>query len=408
MRHTAWNPKARLLAARAAHIAGTCLLAFTLTSCNDEPKAKGEAEISRLPNGALRVVNTGDGAWTEESAWQAVEVVRIGRADGEGADLLQAPLSMETDDAGNLYVLDVLAREVRAFGPDGRHLRSFGRSGAGPGELQQPVSIFRGPEATLWVFDPGNARFTIYDTAGSYQGARARTSSMNFDTWPGRIDDAGRLWDAAAGGEPGSPPVLLWSQVDGDSSGQARLPDFRPEQFTRSDGPTRIAAPVPFAPRLHWTLDAAGRVWAGVSDRYRLVQFRPGGDTLRVVELEVEPVSVTPEERTAGIEELSWFTNQGGRVDAGRIPSRKPAFTDVRVDDRGYLWVTPSVPVDSTGSAFDVFDSEGQYQGRLTLPITLEPWSPIVIRGDRLFTTVLAEEGYPQVVVFRLEGRAAA
>lgn len=374
--------------------------------CSSDAEPPGHT-VATLPNGVVRVANTGDGAWTEATAWRAVEVLRIGRADGDGPEVFAAPLSMETDSEGNLYVLDVMAMQVRAFAPDGRHLRTFGGSGAGPGEFRQPGAIVRGPEANLWIYDPGNSRFTVFDTNGTLRRTHPRNNPTNFNPWPGRIDDAGRLWDAGSAGSLGAPPLLLWTEIDGDGSGQAPLPDFQPEQFKAAQGQTNFAAPVPFSPQFHWTLDADGRVWGGVSERYRLAHFVPGGDTLRVVELETEPVPIAAAERAAAVEELSWFTDQGGRIDAARIPQRKPAFTDVRTDDRGWLWVTPSLPAGSSGSAFDVFDPDGVYRGRVMLPLALEPWSPVIIRGDRLYTTVLAEAGHPQVVVFRLEGRDA-
>lgn len=383
------------------------LLAVVLGGCERAEVDPRGVTVTRLPDGVVGVANTGDGAWSEATAWRAVEVLRIGRGDGDGADVFAAPLSMETDSDGNLYVLDLMAMQVRAFAPDGRHLRTFGRSGAGPGELRQPVAITRGPEASLWIYDPGNARFTVFDTNGELREIHARNNPTDFNPWPGRIDDSGRLWDAGSAGSPGAPPLLLWTEISGDGSGQATLPDFRPEQFTGSAGPTSFSAPVPFSPQLHWSLDPGGRVWAGVSDRYRLVHFVPGGDTLRVVELDQQPMAVAAAERAAAVEDLSWFTDQGGRIDGSRIPNRKPAFTDMRTDDRGWLWVTPSLPADASRSAFDVFDPEGVYHGRLELPILLEPWSPIIVRGDRLYTAVLAEAGHPQVVVFRLEGRDA-
>lgn len=374
--------------------------ALCLAACAGD--APGTTTTRTLPNGVLLVANDGTGAWTSLTPWRAVEELRIGRADGAGPEVLAGPMALETDASGNLYVLDVIAMEVRAFAPDGRHLRSFGRDGSGPGEFRRPAGMVRGPDGTLWVFDPGNARFTVYDTAGMLRETRPRNLRGSSIPWPGRIDRAARLWDTDAAG---AATILVWEEVDGTGAGRASLPEHRREEFSVAAGGVTHQAPVPFTPLLHWALDADGRAWAGVSDRYRLVHFVPGGDTLRVVELTAEPVSVAPAERTTAIEELSWFTQNGGRVDAGRIPAQKPAFTDIRVDDHGFVWVSPSLPAGSSRSAFDVFDPEGVHQGRLTLPIALEPWSPVIIRGDRLYTAVLAPEGHPQVMVFRLEGR---
>ena len=99
---------------------------------------------------------------------------------------------------------------------------------------------------------------------------------------------------------------------------------------------------------------------------------------------------------------------QGGRIDLSQVPSTKPAFTSIHVDDRGYLWIRPALPADAAGSAFDVLDPGGKYLGRVELPVKVDERMPVVVRGDRLYTVVLSEDDVPQLVRFRVEGRASA
>lgn len=46
-----------------------------------------------------------------------------------------------TSPGGDIYVLDTGGRAVKVYGPTGRFIRRFGRSGGGPGEFQMPTSI---------------------------------------------------------------------------------------------------------------------------------------------------------------------------------------------------------------------------------------------------------------------------
>ena len=206
----------------------------------------------------------------------------------------------------------------------------------------------------------------------------------------------------------GGPPALLRLDPASGRGQQLPLPPFTAAQFSTSSGRVSMAAPVPFAPELAWTLDADGRVWSGVTDRYRLRLHDPAGDTLRVVERAAAPVAVSAQERDSVPAQLKWFTDQGGRVDLSRVPKQKPAFLSIRTDDRGWLWVRPSLPAAEKKTAFDVFDPEGRYQGRLSLPVAHEDRMPLVIRGERIYAVVLNDEGVPQVVRFRIEGRSAA
>ncbi len=381
-------------------------IAITMSACGDGTASAGGPSVDTLSGGVVAVRNTERGAWTAESAWRAVEDLRLGSAQGGGPDEFAFPAALEVDAQGRLYVLDAQAAQVRVFAADGRHVRSFGGQGAGPGEFKRAMGMAMAPGGALWVVDPGNARFSVFDTTGALRTTVPRENGHAMYPWPGRFDRQGRLWDVTAGPEgiAGPPSLLRLDPVSGAAQ-RLPLPAFAPAQFSARNGPVSVAAPVPFAPELAWTLDAEGRVWSGVTDRYRLRLHQPAGDTLRVVERAAAPVAVSAEERDSVPAQLKWFTDQGGRVDLSRVPRQKPAFVSIRTDDRGWLWVRPSLPASESATAFDVFDPEGRYQGRLALPIQHEDRMPLVIRGDHVYAVVLSDAGAPQVARFRIEGR---
>lgn len=65
------------------------------------------------------VHNDGHGLWAEGEAWQLTEDLRISSLD---------------------------AKELRVFDDTGRHVRTIGRPGQGPGEFEQPVRVDIGPD----------------------------------------------------------------------------------------------------------------------------------------------------------------------------------------------------------------------------------------------------------------------
>jgi len=74
------------------------------------------------------------------------------------------------DAAGRTWFLSGYAPYLHLYGEDGRHLRSFGVRGQGPGELRAPwylVGTSRRP-GTVEVWDIGARRINRYDTAGSF------------------------------------------------------------------------------------------------------------------------------------------------------------------------------------------------------------------------------------------------
>ena len=84
-----------------------------------------------------------------------------------------------------VYVLEASAMEVRVFDPSGRHVGSFGRRGSGPGEFKQPIALTWGPADQLWVVDPGNARYSVFDTSGAFVRSYFRHNSSVQMPWPG-------------------------------------------------------------------------------------------------------------------------------------------------------------------------------------------------------------------------------
>ncbi|HEX6042830.1 hypothetical protein [Longimicrobium sp.] len=380
-------------------------LLIALAACGGEGGAASAIRVDTLPNGAVAVHNPEQGLWTEKNAWRAVEDLRLGQTDGTGPDVFGNPTALEVDAYGRLYVMDPQTKEVRVFGADGTHVRTLGRKGGGPGELEQPIGLTMGPQGALWVVDAGNARYTVWDTAGTLRTTVPRRGG-HVQPWPGRFDRQGRLWDLGIGALPqgGAPELLRVDPVSGRTESMP-LPTFRSETFQLTQGNSRMSMSVPFTPSLSWALDADGRVWSGVSDRYRLVLHEPGGDTLRVVERASAPVPVTGAEMDSIPVLYKWFTDQGGKLDLSRVPDHKPLFETFHVDDQGWLWVRPSMPADAEQGGLDVFDPEGHYQGRLALPREVAGSMGLRIRGNYLYAIVQNEDGIPQIVRMRIEGR---
>lgn len=381
-----------------------------LAACGEaDGRSSDGIVVDTLAGGVVRVVNPDRGSWEGGVPWKPVETLRIGSVDGDGPEVLAAPVDVETDALGRLYVLDAQAMEIRVFDPRGRHVRSFGREGSGPGELRQPVGMAMGQGGELWVMDFENARYSVFDTTGTFLRQHFRHNSSLRMPWPGMVDAAGRLHDVttdrAESGE--TRDVLLRFDRAVERPESFPLPHQSGPMFELKRGSVTDGAPVPFAPRMHWALAPDGRVWSGFSDRYRLEVRETNGRPTRVVEKASAPVAVSRAEMDSVPALLRSFTQQGGRIDMSRVPKTKPAFTSLRLDDRGYAWVQPTLPAGETGLAFDVFDPEGRYVGRVALPVEAVRTVNVVVRGDRVYAVVMGEMDEPQVLGFRLEGRAA-
>ncbi|NIO39043.1 MAG: hypothetical protein GTO41_01865, partial [Burkholderiales bacterium] len=126
---------------------------------------------------------------------------------GEG--LIKMPNAITMDDLGNIYVVDSLLNNVRMFDPDYNLVKTIGRAGAGPTELNFPVDVeivAAGSSLELFVADQGNYRVQVFDLDGNWLRSIA---------WLG---DCG--WFSCT-----TPPFKIIQAIDTDSFGRLHVLD---------------------------------------------------------------------------------------------------------------------------------------------------------------------------------------
>lgn len=364
------------------------LLLLLLAACSRDAGGGWQGTIENRPDGVVLVRNPEQGAWQQGEGWRVEEELRIGIADGQGPTLFGDIAAVEVDSAGRIWVLDRHAKELRVFDARGKYVRTIGREGEGPGEFRNPVGLAWAPDGTMWIADPGAARYTVVDANGLYIATHPRRVAGYSIPWRGAFGPDGLLYELSVvqRSEEGGRFGLLRFDAAMEPADTILLPPFRGQTFDlRPAGGGFMSAAVPFAPGQLIELDPRGFVWTGITDRYRLAQLRMNGDTVRVVEREAAPVPVSAAERDEALAGMKWFTDQGGRVDASRIPAHKPAYEQVLVDADSGIWVRPARPAGATGAVFDVFDAEGRYQGRVELPGGMDAYPQPVIRRGAIY-----------------------
>ena len=78
-----------------------------------------------------------------------------------------------------------------------------------------------------------------------------------------------------------------------------------------------------------WRFSETGTVWRLLTGLYELSEMTTGGEVLRTITRDHESIPVTDEEREEAIENLEWFTSQGGQIDRSKFPNTK---VDSRAD----------------------------------------------------------------------------
>ena len=103
-------------------------------------------------------------------------LMTIGRAGvaGNGPDTFNRPTGVAVAPNGDIFVTDGHGTNDRVvkFSRDGRFIKTWGRTGTGPGEFDQPHDIsIGGSRGRVFVADRSNNRVQIFDQDGNFIAA---------------------------------------------------------------------------------------------------------------------------------------------------------------------------------------------------------------------------------------------
>jgi hypothetical protein len=389
------------------------LLLLSLPGCTGGAgEGQGPIREERI-DGGVRVVH-------RRVPGRSLEVREVGVWEvwEEGAPWTFGEVSATEGGAEDFFLLDGVNLKIVVLDPEGRLVRTFGREGAGPGELRVPLA-FDWTGEHLWVSDVANRRFTLFDERGDFVSERrwpgaARLVGDFIVRGDGRILHAG-LWPLTVAETTLEPTRWYLSVHDLDEpiGGRAGhgLVDTLAVMFTGTfqsttmeslEGDQRGWFGVPvFDGELLW--DARDGMLVTVTSRdYRFQLCRPDGS----VRLEV----VGPESdlTVTGIHRDWYFTH---RFEADiyaresftptaatreRIPfaEQLPAIRGIALGPQGRVWVQAQLPAPGA-SRLDVFDADGEWLG--TIPVSGCPVA-VTGRGDVL----LREDGEGGLDRFRV------
>ncbi|MDT8369664.1 MAG: 6-bladed beta-propeller [Longimicrobiales bacterium] len=85
--------------------------------------------------------------------------------------LIAGASDLAVDAEGQVYILDYRARAIHVVDSTGHLIRTMGRPGRGPGELERPASFRVYPDSVV-VVDQGNQRFQSFTDAGEPLGSQ--------------------------------------------------------------------------------------------------------------------------------------------------------------------------------------------------------------------------------------------
>lgn len=314
-----------------------------------------------------------------------IEELSIGREVGEEVNLFSDISGFDVDSEGNIYVINRPDANVCVFDMNGLFIKTIGRKGQGPGEMQMPVFLQIGADREILVVDYSGRRVLYFSMDGTFE--RQQPILQYF--LPIMRDSKGNF----IGRESFAPPPLGGSVI------RAYDADFRPlfeiaseEQGTR--GTFDIGKPVCYCVvRPDDTI-----VW-GDSREYVLNYLDSEGRQIRKVTKPYDPIPLSGEYRNSMRERYADPLRAGMKI---VFRSHLPAFSGIFADDTGRILVKTYERIESEKDTFyfDVFDSEGRFYAKVPIKVNLDRYS--VWKNGKLYTHEMEPEGYPIIKRFKV------
>jgi 6-bladed beta-propeller len=350
-------------------------LAF-LTSCKGATAWKGSFETVD----GVRVVRNPYAPMYPEGALSLQEDLTIGTAEGAEEYMFIRLRWLFVDESGSIYTLDQRKPRIDVFDSDGRHVRSIGRQGQGPGEFQTPFFIALSPPGEILVGEMG--RLSFFDRSGGF--LRSQNNSVG-------------------------PLAFVKYLANGDAVGTRMVleeekpryevvlcgPDLQQKQvLTSSAMPDPSAKFALFTSVVRWDISAGREIICASGDGDYLINVYDGGGRLiRKILRDHDPVPVSDADidrqmKQHGFQSRDEFTS----------PRYLPPISWVYADDEGRIYVSTWQRDPESGIAlFNIFDPEGRYLCDYRIP-----GEPLVIKNGKLYAIVQDNEGIQYVKRYRM------
>lgn len=318
-------------------------------------------------------------------------VIRV--ADGSDASAPSAITSAVLLDDG-LAVLDRLEATVRIYDDSGRTVRSFGRSGEGPGEFRMPAWIGTcGAEAQLAIRDPANG-LMMFDRTDELAATIALPAGTGLVVCSG---------DAVAVMTAGGTPRLPTAEDPSISGGVDLVRGNGSTEPVIADTAIYQDRPLGVVARIAMT---GGLLAFGSSSDDIIMVHEIASGNRRTIPLGLTERRPTTEEYDAAIEgRAAMMPDEESREMVRAVlrqippPDRIPTFRGMIGGPDGLLWLTTS-PLGAPAADVMIVDlSTGRKIGSVTLPRDAEIISVV---DDRLAVMLSDQDsGEKMLAVYR-------
>jgi len=364
---------------------GILLLIF-FTSCAREKS--GWAGTIEEENGVTVVRNPKQPIHTGSVLSFEEELVL--RPDAESQELFfNIIAAVCVDDAGTIYVLDMGDCQIKVFSKNGGFLRSMGRKGQGPGEMQMPSTMDLAGDERLVVYDMRKSCLSFFTFSGDF--IKEHNVAKYFPLVRVRSDQKGHF-------------AIQYHVRDEEIRGyriillDSNLESVREiTSVERKRNPPRVIRLI--NPLLHYWFTQDGQILTGYSTDYELRFLNQNGDLVKKIITDYTPLPISNEEKQR-LTEARFPDSRGGVPEGTKLefPDHYPPFSSFFTDSQGRIFVRTYEEAGEGMHYYDIFDPEGRYLARVPVYNRVA-----ALKKGKLYTLEEDEEGYQVVKRYHIK-----
>jgi hypothetical protein len=285
--------------------------------------------------------------------------------------------SVVVDEQGSIYILDGKNYRVQAFDATGKFLRTIGRKGQGPGDLDSPhyLSLNRTSDELLVLH--GSRRLSFFRTEGTF----IRQLNIN-NSIRAQFDSRGQIYlieQARSKDGEWSFDVKKLSMFGTNLGVLASVPG---QGYTG-----RIN---PFFAVSTFQVDRLDNLVYGDSRTYEILFFDPPeGKLFKKVTRDYAAIPVSDEDRAKELEEIP---PEARAYSTLVFPKYHPVYSGFFLSDLGHIFVRTNEKTKDGQFIYDIFDSEGRFIGRMPL----KPSGVTILKG-KYYAREEDEDGFQYI-----------
>jgi hypothetical protein len=359
-------------------VIGLALLTFlTAPAAAGQDKWKGTV----VKEGDVTVVKNPKEPLYKTPVIELKEDLSLGGPEAQGDYAFGQVRTFVVDEAGSIYVLDSQASHVKVFDASGKYVRTIGRQGQGPGELELPMTLSFNRTSGELAVHQASRRMSYFKTDGTF----LRHLSFK-EMWAlrGRVDSKGNIYTTEGIVDPKDPRYEL-KKLGPDASFIALL--------AKSPAPNASVKFNPFMAISYFQLDRADNLVYGYPLTYEIQFFGPlDQKVFKRITREYDPVTVTAEEKAEREKDVP--SGMTVNFDFSKYHS---AYTRFFLSDLGQVIVQTWEKTKDGKFVHDIFDAEGRFIGR----VPLKPTGVEILKG-KYYALEEDEDGYQLVKRYAL------